>query len=282
MDSPPFNAAAAEDPVPFAGVTPQPLDPVASLLRSGADRVLDVGHGSASAAHAIAAQIGGTGRVVGIECDATAIRPGAGGARIARGGAEIRTPRTPNLPVRTSEHGEFDLVIARGLCGSGGRVPAPESWFGQLVDATRLGGTLLSLELDEITLSPTPDVRGFRPLWRMCTAEFRARAVTTHARQRALPDWLREFGLRPSDPKTVLRVVRRGDPRFEAACEGVADLLAATVPALVARGQVDIQTVAQIVEDFAAWRLRADATFRQSLVAVLARRKVGAFFTVTP
>jgi SAM-dependent methyltransferase len=128
------------------------------------DHVLDVGCGFGLFAHEIAALVGKSGRVVGIEREAAQIEAGKKLADAACIGerAEVRQGDAYAFPLRDAEWGTFDIAHARFLLE---HLERPADVVAAMVRAVKPGGRVILEDDDHEALILYPAVPDFEAVW---------------------------------------------------------------------------------------------------------------------
>jgi len=137
------------------------------------ERVLDVGCGFGLFAHEIAARVGLTGRVVGIEREAAQIDAGkllADSATLSVR-AEIRQGDAYAFPLRDEEWGSFDIAHARFLLE---HLERPAEVVAAMVRAVKPGGRVILEDDDHDALIVYPAVPAFDAVWRAYARAYEA------------------------------------------------------------------------------------------------------------
>ncbi len=190
---------------------------------------------------------------------------------------EVRRAES-GLPLTHEEWGSFDVVVARHALQD---AHDPEEFLIECVRALRPGGRIVVVDDDYAGLQLAPAVDGFEDLWAgfvdgMCELgrdPFVGRRV---------PAMLNAAGARPLRSQAVFCGGIAGDARFEATTGILFDALMRGAGWLVTQGKCDEQTATRVLDGFDAWRRRIDAAVWWSVCLVEGRRRVGAFFSMTP
>ncbi|HEX6789775.1 MAG TPA: methyltransferase domain-containing protein [Candidatus Krumholzibacteria bacterium] len=232
---------------------------LARLLPRPGERVLDVGCGFGLFAEEIAAHVGPTGRVVGIEREAAQIEEGKRliAARGAAPRAEIRQGDAYHFPLRDDEWGTFDIAHARFLLE---HLARPGDVVASMVRAVRPGGRIILEDDDHAALILHPPIPEFEAVWSAYARSYDASGRDARI-GRKLVSLLAGAGASPVRCDWPFFGACAGSETFDVIIANCRAILVGARDTIVSTGNISAEDFAAGLRAYDAWRGRPDASY---------------------
>ncbi len=201
--------------------------------------VLDLGCGSGDVTVQIARQVGPTGRVVGVDMDASVLAHAQASSQSAGLDVEWRAAMVDQLEYE----GEFDIVYARFLLS---HLPDPVDALRRMKRALRPHGRILVEDVDITQHVCWPPNQGMKRYIELYTATARSKGVDPQIGPQ-LPALLLDAGLVDVDVQIVMPAFLRGEEKT------IARLTLQNISqAAIESGLADRTEIEQMIADLAA------------------------------
>ena len=215
------------------------------------DRVLDLGSGTGQFTRLMAGEVGGTGRVLGIERDRRQLDEAK---RLAEASGETRVDFRQGdalaLPLREDEVGTFDLAHAQFLLE---HIAQPEKAISEMVRAVRPGGRVFVSDDDHGNFRPWPDPSGFASLWQAYVKSFEALGNDPYVGRRLV--WLlKDTGLTSLRNTSVFFGGCAGNARFEAIADNLIAAIRGAGDAMLSGGYLNERAFTAGLDGLHQWR----------------------------
>lgn len=227
----------------------------AMALRAG-DRVVDFGSGLGSLSEEMAAIVGPSGCVVGIERDERQIAVAR--SRLAPTHAirpTYRAGTAEDPPLEPQEWGSFDVAHARFVLE---HVASPEHVVRNMVRSVRPGGRVILIDDDHALLRLWPDCPGFDAIW---TAYQRGydRNGNDPLVGRRLVQLLHRAGAKPVRNDWIFFGSCVGSPDWTAAVENLVGVIRSAEQHLIRCELIDADSFHAALQSLMTWMKRPDA-----------------------
>jgi ubiquinone/menaquinone biosynthesis C-methylase UbiE len=222
-------------------------------------RVLDVGCGFGMFAHEIAARVGNTGTVVGIERAAAQIEQGRHlAARLAfPERADVREGDAYAFPLHDDEWGSFDIVHARFLLE---HLEGPAEVVAAMVRAAKPGGRIILEDDDHEALVMFPPVPEFEAVWRAYANAYEALGRDPRI-GRKLVSLLAGAGAEPARCDWPFFGACAGSEAFDTIITNCRAILTGARESIVSDGGISAADFDAGLSAYDAWRMRPDASY---------------------
>jgi len=232
---------------------------IARLSPRPSEHILDVGCGFGLFAHELAAAVGPSGRVVGIERELAQIEEGN---RLVREAglairADIRQGDAYDFPLHAEEWGSFDVAHARFLLE---HLARPAEVVAAMVRAVKPGGRVILEDDDHEALVLHPPVPEFEAVWRAY-----ARAYEEGGRDprigRKLVSLLVSAGASPARSDWPFFGACAGADTFDFIVTNCRTIILGARDAILATRAVTPGEFDAGIASYDAWRKRTDASY---------------------
>ncbi len=231
------------------------------------DRVLEAGAGTGLFARELAAAVGPTGFVLGIERDEAQLAR-ARATLAGRSNAEVRAGDAYEPPLTDDERGSFDLVHARFLLE---HLRTPARAVRAMVAAVAPGGRIALVDDDHSLMRFDPDPGGMDELWQDYALTYEAIGCDPWI-GRKLAGLLVEAGARIVRTDQIHYGASHGEPCFDGIVTNLIDVVRTARSELTRSGQWTDARLEDVLDRFRSWSRRAGATVWYALPFVEARR----------
>jgi ubiquinone/menaquinone biosynthesis C-methylase UbiE len=230
-----------------------------ALNLRGGEVILDVGSGIGQFTRAMARAAGESGRVVGIERDASQLEEARRQAH-AVGEldlVELRPGDALELPLRAEEWGSFDVVHARYLLE---HVADPLAVVCTMARALRPGGRLVLADDDHEILRLWPEPPGLLPIWQAYIRSYDRLGNDPYVGRR-LVELLHQAGTVPIRNDWLFFGACAGNPAFSDIVENLERILIGARALIVSTARITELAFERAISALKAWSARPDAAF---------------------
>lgn len=221
------------------------------------EHVLDVGSGLGMLTREIAARVGPTGRVLGIERDDAQLKYAVTHEHdsLASNWVEFRQGDATAPPLQEDERGSFDVAHCRFLLE---HVRDPAAIVRSMVESVKPGGRIVLADDDHDLLRLWPELPALDELWRRYMRAYEHIGADPTV-GRKLTSLLKDAGAQPTRTNVINFGGCHGDPRFPLLVENFAGVLESARDRMDATGLASAKTINRVLADLREWAEQPDA-----------------------